>query len=81
MRLLIISPVSTLCSEEVERATFPGEAGQFTVLTGHAPLLSGLVEGDIEYVAADGTTHKVRIRTGCVRVLNDNIEACVEEKV
>lgn len=81
MRLLVISPVSTLCSEEVERVSFPGAAGEFTVLTGHAPLLSGLVQGDIEYVAADGSTHKVGIRTGCVRVLNDNIEACVEENV
>lgn len=76
--LTILSPGGTLCSAQVEKASFPGAAGIFTVYPEHAPLLSSLIPGTITWTAEDGTTGSVPVRAGCVRVHNDNIGACVE---
>ena len=87
--LTILSPGGTLCSAQVEKVSFPGAKGLFTVypehapllsslLPEHAPLLSSLLSGTIEWTAADGTTGSVAVRAGCVRVHDDNVEACVE---
>ena len=68
----------TLCSAQVEKVSFPGAKGLFTVYPEHAPLLSSLLPGTIEWTAADGSTGSVAVRAGCVRVHDDNVEACVE---
>ena len=77
MELVIVSPVRRLYSAEADEVSFPGTAGRFTVLTGHAPLISSLEEGDIIYTV-HGRQTSLRVKRGCVRVLNDSIEACVE---
>ena len=51
--------------------------GAFTVLQGHAPLVSGLVRGEIVYTT-DGREERVGIVGGFVKVCRDEIEACVE---
>ena len=87
--LTILSPGGTLCSAQVEKVSFPGAKGLFTVYPEHAPLLSSLLPGTIEWTAADGSTGSVAVRAdgstgsvavraGCVRVHDDNVEACVE---
>ena len=72
--LTILSPGGTLCSAQVEKVSL----GLFTVYPEHAPLLSSLLPGTIEWTAADGSTGSVAVRAGCVRVHDDNVEACVE---
>ncbi|MCL2097806.1 MAG: ATP synthase F1 subunit epsilon [Bacteroidales bacterium] len=42
MKLDIITPKKMLFSGEVESVTLPGTMGSFTVLEGHAPLISSL---------------------------------------
>lgn len=76
--LTVISPGGLLCSAQVEKVTFPGAKGIFTVYPEHAPLISSLLPGTIEWIAADGNSGAVQVRAGCVRVHNDNVEACVE---
>ena len=77
MELVIVSPAKNLYSGTAEEASFPGTAGRFTVLPGHAPLIASLTSGDIRYTS-EGKETAVTVRTGCVRVLDDRIEACVE---
>lgn len=76
--LTILSPGGVLCSAQVRKVSFPGASGAFTVYPDHAPLISSLVSGDISWTGADGKEGTVAVRTGCVRVLRDNVEACVE---
>ena len=45
--LTILSPGGTLCSAQVEKVSFPGAKGLFTVYPEHAPLLSSLLPGTI----------------------------------
>ena len=77
MELVIVSPVRTLYSGDAEEVSLPGTIGRFTVLPGHAPLISSLEEGDITYTSL-GRRTTLAVKRGCVRILNDRIEACVE---
>ena len=77
MELVIVSPARNLYSGTVEEVSFPGTAGRFTVLPGHAPLLTSLDAGDIRYIS-DGQETVISVKSGCVRVLDDRVEACVE---
>ncbi|HIZ86327.1 MAG TPA: hypothetical protein IAC04_07540 [Candidatus Coprenecus stercoravium] len=78
MKLLIISPVRTVCDTDVSKVFFPGTAGGFEVFPGHAPLLTSLSPGNIVYTTVSGEEMTVAVRSGCVRLLDDRIEACVE---
>lgn len=78
MELLIVAPVRTVCETQVTRVFFPGSLGGLEIFDGHAPLLTSLKPGKIVYTMPDGKEETVAVRTGCVRVLNDRIEACVE---
>lgn len=49
LRLVIVSPSGELSRTTAAKVSFPGEAGAFTVLPGHAPLVSGLAAGEIVY--------------------------------
>lgn len=78
MDLTIVAPGGTLCDTTTERVSFPGTVGRFTVLRGHAPLIAGLTSGQIVYAGEQGDMC-LRIKSGCVRVFSDRIEACVEK--
>ena len=54
LQLVIVSPSGVVSRTAVEKVSFPGEMGAFTVLQDHAPLVSGLVRGEIVYAAAKG---------------------------
>lgn len=77
MQLLIVTPEGVVCQAEVESVKLSGTAGQFTVLRGHASLMSTLERGEVIYVE-NGTEHRVAIRSGVVNVHNDQIEVCAE---
>ncbi len=77
MELTIVTPAGIVCRAEVESVKLSGTMGQFTVLKGHAPLLSSLERGDVIYVES-GVEHRVSIRSGVVNVYKDKIEVCAE---
>ena len=49
MELIIISPEGVLLNEATESVILPGSMGAFSVLKGHAPLVSTLEKGKIIY--------------------------------
>ena len=75
--LKILSPESQIAGRMVGQVTLPGSAGAFTVLEGHAPLITSLSEGDIEYTegAEKRTLH---IKSGFAEVADDTVSVCVE---
>ena len=76
MNLEIISSEGIVFQGEVTKVTFPGELGSFTVLEGHASLLSTLVPGIIEYETG-GELKTVDIDVGFVDVKNNRIAVCL----
>lgn len=77
MTLKIISSQDTLFEGEVTSVTLPGAMGEFTVLRGHASLVSVLTQGSIRYTDASGETAELPVEGGVVDVDNDLISVCI----
>ena len=72
MHLEIITPDKKIFEGEVSLATFPGADGSFQVLNNHAPLVSLLKDGILEYKTKDAT-QQVNITGGVVEVLKNKV--------
>ena len=77
IQLHILSPEGTLVQADVSLVSLPGIVSPFTVLPGHAALVTALVKGDIRYVE-DGTEKRIPIREGFVEVRDNKVKVCVE---
>jgi F-type H+-transporting ATPase subunit epsilon len=75
--LHILSPEGTLVRADVSLVSLPGMLSPFTVLPGHAALVTALVEGDVRYVE-DGAEKRLHIREGFAEVADDTVTVCVE---
>lgn len=73
MQLEILTPEKKVFEGEVTIVTFPGVNGSFQVMDNHAPLISLLNEGVVEYKSNKDTSAKVRILGGVVEVLNNKV--------
>lgn len=76
MTLKIISAHDILFEGEASVVHLPGAMGAFTVLPGHASLISTLTPGNIRYTAADGE-HTLGIDGGVVDVDRDIVSVCI----
>jgi F-type H+-transporting ATPase subunit epsilon len=72
MQLEILTPEKKVFEGNVISATFPGVDGSFQVLDHHAPLISLLKEGTVEYKSKDAT-QSVSITGGVVEVLKNKV--------
>ncbi len=72
MHLEIITPDKKLFDGDVTVVTFPGSDGSFQVLNNHAPLISLLSEGIVEYKTKE-SKQQVRITGGVVEVLKNKV--------
>jgi F-type H+-transporting ATPase subunit epsilon len=72
MLLEILTPEKKIFEGEVSVATFPGADGFFQVLDNHAPLISLLKAGPIEYEDR-ASRHTVHITGGVVEVLANRV--------
>ncbi|MBR5175244.1 MAG: hypothetical protein IKW89_04870 [Bacteroidales bacterium] len=75
IHLDIITPEGSVVCQDVDRVELPGAKGRFVVLKDHAPIVSLLVEGEINY--GEGAFH---IKSGFVEVVDNHVTACVEPK-
>jgi F-type H+-transporting ATPase subunit epsilon len=78
MQLEILSPEKTLFTGEVDSVIFPGSQGQFQILNNHAPIISSLSQGNIDY-KINSKTNQVEIKRGIVEVLKNKISALIEQ--
>jgi len=72
MRLEILTPEKKIFEGDVTIATFPGADGSFQIMDHHAPLISLLKEGVVEYKSKEASQN-VTITGGVVEVLNNKI--------
>lgn len=77
MKLEIISPEKALFSGDVESVTLPGIAGKFTILPGHAPIISILKEGILVY-QVDKQKVELPVKGGFVEMKGDTVNVCVD---
>ena len=78
MQLEILSPEKTLFTGEVDSVIFPGSQGKFQILNNHAPIISSLSQGNIDY-KINSKTNQVEIKREIVEVLKNKISALIEQ--
>jgi len=77
MKLELISPEKILFSGEVELVTLPGSLGSFTILPGHAAIISTLEKGKLIY-RTGGKDTEIKIESGFVEGKQNQITVCIE---
>ena len=77
LKLRIVSPERIVYDDEVNSLKVPGTQGSFEILDNHAPIISALSEGIIEYSTAQGK-QSLKVLSGFVEVKKNQISLCVE---
>jgi F-type H+-transporting ATPase subunit epsilon len=72
MYLEILTPEKKVFEGNVTIATFPGADGSFQIMDHHAPLISLLKEGVVEYKSKE-TSQTLTITGGVVEVLKNKV--------
>jgi F-type H+-transporting ATPase subunit epsilon len=78
LKLKIVSPERIEFDGEVESVLVPGSQGQFEILTNHAPIISTLDKGVVEYGLPKGQKVQLDILGGFVEVQQNVVSLCVE---
>ncbi|KQT87511.1 F0F1 ATP synthase subunit epsilon [Aurantimonas sp. Leaf443] len=60
----LVSPERQLLSESVTAVNVPGSEGYFTVMAGHAPMMTTLKPGVISATLESGTEKRIYVRGG-----------------
>jgi F-type H+-transporting ATPase subunit epsilon len=68
LKFELVSPERLLLSAGVQQVTVPGTEGEFTVLPGHAPVLSTLRPGVVDVTTAEGANERIFVRGGFAEV-------------
>ena len=77
LQLKIVSPEKVEYDGAAERILVLGTMGQFEILNDHAPIISTLQKGTVEYVNKEGKT-SLEIQGGFVEVQKNQVSLCVE---
>ncbi len=77
LRLRIVTPEKIVYNGDIVSVRVPGTLGQFEVLENHAPIISALEKGVVEYVTADGS-NRISVSGGFVEVQKNVVSLCVE---
>jgi F-type H+-transporting ATPase subunit epsilon len=77
IRLDIVTPDRLVAHDEVTAVTIPGKNGYLGILPGHAPLLTELAAGKLEY-SSGGAKHTLVVNWGFAEVLGDRVIVLVQ---
>ena len=75
--LHILSPEGTVVKADVSLVSLPGMVSPFTVLPGHAAMVTALIEGDVRYVEGE-EEKRLHIREGFAEVKDNTVTVCAE---
>ncbi len=77
LHLEIVTPAKITVSQDVDMVVAPGSLGEFGILEGHVPFLSGLVPGELRYTVDDKPEY-VSVTSGFAEVSDDNVSILVD---
>ena len=77
----LVSPEELLLSQDVRQVLVPGTEGNFTVLPGHAPMLSTLRPGVLDMTDEQGREERVYVRGGLAEVIPTGLIVLAEDAV
>jgi len=73
IRLEVVTPESSVVSDEAKIVMAPGELGEFGVLSGHTPFMTSLKVGTLRYEDAGGSERFVFVSGGFAEALPDRV--------
>lgn len=77
VHLEVVTPQKILISQDVESVVAPGSLGEFGVLEGHVPFLSGIVPGELRFTAG-GKTERFAVTSGFAEVSENKVSILVD---
>ena len=77
LTLKIVSPEKVIFDGTVESVKVPGVMGEFEILNNHAPIVSALNAGNVEYKTKD-SKENFAVVGGFVEVQRNIVSLCVE---
>ena len=80
-RFELVSPERLLLSVPATQVVVPGSEGQFTVLAGHAPMMSTLRPGILEIALESGQAERVFVRGGFADVSAAGLTVLAEQAI
>ena len=76
--LTIISAESKVFDGEVENVLAPGMIGDFLVLSNHAPCISSIRPGFLEFSEGTGQKKRYFVSGGIIEVINNSVSVLVD---
>ena len=77
LKVSVISPESVLFEGEVDSVVAPAYDGEVGILTGHAPLMALLGDGELRL--GGNTGRRFTVSGGFMQVLNDQVRVVTEK--
>ena len=78
-KLEVVTPDRVVLSDdEIVSVTAPGSEGYFGMLANHAPMMTQLKIGEIDYRRADGTSEAMAISGGFLEVFENAVTVLAE---
>jgi F-type H+-transporting ATPase subunit epsilon len=77
LNLEVVTPEKVMVSSEADIVVAPGTMGEFGILEGHVPFLSGILPGELRYTL-DGKTEHFAVADGFLEVSNDKVSVLVD---
>jgi F-type H+-transporting ATPase subunit epsilon len=79
IELIVVTPERQLARESIVEITLPGLEGELGILPGHAPLITELGIGELNYRTAGSTGfHSIAVIRGFAEVLQDRVTVLAE---
>ena len=78
IQLEIVTPERLLVNDQATELQIPGTSGYLGVLPGHAPLITELRSGELNYRRPDGSIQRLAIHWGFAEVLPDKVTVLAE---
>ncbi|MBW2021369.1 MAG: F0F1 ATP synthase subunit epsilon [Deltaproteobacteria bacterium] len=75
--LEVVTPERVVVSQQVETVVAPGSIGEFGVLEGHVPFLTGILPGELRYTTS-GKTEYLAVTTGFAEVSDNKVSVLVD---
>jgi len=75
--LEIVTPEKVVVSQEVNTVVAPGSLGEFGVLEGHVPFLTGIEPGELHYSSGSKTEH-LSVTNGFAEVSENRVSILVD---
>ncbi len=80
LTLEIITPDKKVLSAQATQVVLPTETGEVGILTGHIPLVTKIVAGEVQVVGEDGSEY-IAVDHGFAKVLGDTISVLTEAAI